>query len=106
MPFLGCPRTCLRALLQPPESQEPAIRLGPAHKHTYLSRLPGMLLKPDRGTTSRRKLGLIESDEEKSQFSAVRFRAENADFGEDSRILAVDAAEKPVEQTGWRRAQS
>src|SRR5712692_9722467 len=27
----------------------------------------------------------------------------NADFGEDSRIIALDAAEKPVEQTGWRR---
>ena len=27
----------------------------------------------------------------------------DADFGEDSRILALDAAEKPVEQTGWRR---
>src|SRR6266849_10693153 len=27
----------------------------------------------------------------------------NANFGEDSRILALDAAEKPVEQTGWRR---
>ena len=63
-------------------------------------------MKPDRGTTSRRKLGLIESDDEKSRFSAVRFRAENADFGKDSRILALDVAEKPVEQTGWRRAQS
>ncbi len=63
-------------------------------------------MKPDRGSTSRRKLGLIESDDEKGRFSAVRFRAESADFGEDSRILALDAAEKPVKQTGWRREQS
>jgi hypothetical protein len=27
----------------------------------------------------------------------------DADSGEDSRILALDAAEKPIEQTGWRR---
>ena len=67
---------------------------------------PRHVLKPDRGTTFQRKLGLIESDDEKSRFSAARFRAENADFGEDSRILALDAAEKPIGQTRWRRAQS
>ncbi len=60
-------------------------------------------MKPDRGITSRRKLGLIESDDNKSRFSAVRFRADKADFGEDSRIFALDAAEKLVGQTGWRR---
>jgi hypothetical protein len=32
-------------------------------------------LKPDRGSTSRRKLGLIESGDEKGRFSAARFRA-------------------------------
>ncbi len=53
-------------------------------------------MKPDRELTSQRKLGLIESDDEKNRFFAVRFRSENADFGEDSRILALDVAEKSV----------
>src|SRR5713101_7286420 len=33
------------------------------------------VLKPDRESTSRRKLGLIESDDERGLFSAVRFPA-------------------------------
>jgi hypothetical protein len=60
-------------------------------------------MKPDRGTTSRRKLGLIESDDEKTDSLQSDSAQSNADFGEDSHILALVAAEKPIGLTGWRR---
>jgi hypothetical protein len=63
-------------------------------------------VKPDRATTTRRKLGPIESDDKKSRFSEVRFPAVNADFGGDSRILALDVAENPGGLTGWRGEQN
>ncbi len=66
----------------------------------------GSFMKPDRGTTSRRKLGLIESDDEKADSLQSASAQYNADFGEDSRTLAPDAAEKRIEQTEWRRVQS
>ena len=64
------------------------------------------VLKPDRESTSRTKLGLIKSDDEKADSLQSGFAEYNVDFGEDSRILALDAAEKPIGQTKWRRAES
>src|SRR2546425_10398780 len=63
----------------------------------------GSSMKPDRGTTSQRKLGLIESDDEKADSLQSGSAQYNADFGEDSCILALDAAEKQIGQTEWRR---
>jgi hypothetical protein len=62
-------------------------------------------MKPDRGTTSPRKLGLIESDDEKADSLQSASAQYNADFGEDSRILARGAEEKPIPRTGWRRGR-
>ena len=60
-------------------------------------------MKPDRGTASQRKLGLIESDDEEADSLQSGSAQRNVDFGEVSRILALDAAEKPIGQTEWRR---
>ena len=63
-------------------------------------------MRPDRGTTSLRKARQIEPDDEKADSLESGSAQYNADFGEDSRILALDTAEKPIGQTGWRSAQS
>ena len=93
---LYCRMLCMMAKSQPEETSE----LG----QTAVGKLTGHgVLKPDRRTTSRRKLSQIQSDHQECRFSVDRLRIASRRFRPTWRILALDAAENQIGQTGWRR---